>query len=40
LPAALHLRKCFERILQDIKTNRSGLPDLIQFWPAEKNATR
>jgi len=21
----LHLRKCFERILQDIKTNRSGL---------------
>jgi len=32
----LHLRKCFERILQDIKTNRSGLPDLIQFWPAEK----
>jgi hypothetical protein len=32
----LHLEKCFERILQDIKSNRSGLPDLIQFWPAEK----
>ena len=31
-----HLRKCFERILQDIRNNRSGLPDLIQFWPAEK----
>ncbi|MEO6920445.1 MAG: VRR-NUC domain-containing protein [Collimonas sp.] len=32
----LHLQRCFERILQDIKSNRSGLPDLIQFWPAEK----
>lgn len=31
-----HLRKCFERILQDIRNNRCGLPDLIQFWPAEK----
>jgi len=31
-----HLEICFERILQDIKSNRSGLPDLIQFWPAEK----
>lgn len=35
IPAA-HLRKCFERILLDIPANRSGLPDLIQFWPAEK----
>ncbi|WP_038487098.1 VRR-NUC domain-containing protein [Collimonas arenae] len=33
---APHLEKCFERILQDIKSNRSGLPDLIQFWPAER----
>ncbi len=33
---ALHLKKYFERILQDIKSNRSGLPDLIQFWPEEK----
>jgi hypothetical protein len=30
-----HLRKCFERILLDIPANRSGLPDLIQFWPQE-----
>ena len=31
-----HLRKWFERILADVKTNRSGHPDLIQFWPEEK----
>ncbi|MFL6656665.1 MAG: VRR-NUC domain-containing protein [Massilia sp.] len=31
-----HLKKWCERILLDIKTNRSGFPDLIQFWPAEK----
>lgn len=35
MPAA-HLRRAFERILLDIKSNRSGLPDLIQFWPAER----
>ncbi|CAN5347589.1 nuclease Fan1 [soil metagenome] len=35
IPAA-HLKKCFERILLDIPTNRSGLPDLIQFWPKEQ----
>jgi hypothetical protein len=34
IPAA-HLRKWFERILQDIKANRCGFPDLIQFWPKE-----
>ncbi|MES2104945.1 MAG: VRR-NUC domain-containing protein [Pseudomonadota bacterium] len=33
---AMHLKKWFERILQDIKSNRSGLPDLIQFWPQEQ----
>ena len=33
---ALHLKKWFERILLDIKANRSGFPDLIQFWPAEQ----
>ncbi|MET3134432.1 hypothetical protein AAKU55_004728 [Oxalobacteraceae bacterium GrIS 1.11] len=33
---ASHLKKWFERILQDIQANRSGFPDLIQFWPAEK----
>jgi hypothetical protein len=33
---AEHLKKCFERILLDIGANRSGLPDLIQFWPGER----
>jgi hypothetical protein len=31
-----HLKKWFERILLDIKANRSGFPDLIQFWPQER----
>jgi hypothetical protein len=35
IPAA-HLRKWCERILQDVKANRTGFPDLIQFWPAER----
>ncbi len=35
VPAA-HLKRVFERLLSDVKTNRSGLPDLIRFWPAEK----
>jgi hypothetical protein len=35
IPAA-HLRKCFERILLDVPANRSGFPDLIQFWPQEQ----
>lgn len=34
--SAAHLKKYFERILRDISVNRSGLPDLIQFWPQEK----
>ena len=33
---ALHLKKWCERILLDIKANRTGFPDLIQFWPAER----
>lgn len=33
---ALHLKRWFERILLDIKSNRAGMPDLIQFWPDEK----
>lgn len=33
LPAA-HLRYCFERMLEDLKANCTGMPDLIQFWPA------
>ncbi|MES2538072.1 MAG: VRR-NUC domain-containing protein [Pseudomonadota bacterium] len=35
LPAA-HLKKWFERMLLDIKSNRTGFPDLILFWPREK----
>jgi hypothetical protein len=30
-----HLRKWCERILDDVKANHTGFPDLIQFWPAE-----
>ncbi|MFM0415563.1 VRR-NUC domain-containing protein [Paraburkholderia aromaticivorans] len=35
LPAA-HLKLWFERLLGDIRGNRSGLPDLIRFWPDER----
>jgi hypothetical protein len=35
IPAS-HLKKWVEHILLDIKANRSGFPDLIQFWPAER----
>ncbi|HET8685761.1 MAG TPA: VRR-NUC domain-containing protein, partial [Methanosarcina sp.] len=30
------LKHIFERMLFDIKSNRSGFPDLIQFYPAQK----
>ena len=30
-----HLRKWCERILHDVEANRTGFPDLIQFWPHE-----
>lgn len=33
---AQHLKKWFERMLLDIRANRSGFPDLIQFWPQER----
>jgi hypothetical protein len=33
-PAA-HLRLWFEWIVRDVKENRTGFPDLVQFWPAE-----
>jgi hypothetical protein len=33
---ARHLRACFERMLRDLKANRAGMPDLIQFYPAER----
>ena len=35
LPPA-HLKLWFERLLRDVRANRSGLPDLIRFWPAER----
>jgi hypothetical protein len=35
IPGA-HLKKWCDRILLDIKANRSGFPDLIQFWPGER----
>ncbi|GAB3407194.1 VRR-NUC domain-containing protein [Massilia agilis] len=35
IPAA-HLKRWCERILHDVKANRSGFPDLIQFWPSER----
>lgn len=33
---ATHLKLIFERLLFDLKTNRSGLPDLIQFFPKQQ----
>ncbi len=33
---AEHLKLWFARLLADVKTNRSGLPDLIRFWSEEK----
>ncbi|MDH0649889.1 VRR-NUC domain-containing protein, partial [Pseudomonas sp. GD03867] len=30
-----HLKACFARLLQDIRANRAGMPDLIQFWPGQ-----
>ncbi|CAB3717354.1 VRR-NUC domain-containing protein [Trinickia soli] len=35
LPAT-HLKLCFMRLLADIRENRSGLPDLVRFWPREQ----
>jgi hypothetical protein len=35
LPAE-HLRHWFRRLLQDIKANRTGMPDLIQFFPEQQ----
>jgi len=31
-----HLRLWFTRLLADIRSNRSGLPDLVRFWPGER----
>ena len=32
---AVHLRTWFEWIARDIRENRAGFPDLVQFWPLE-----
>ncbi|MHB0776189.1 VRR-NUC domain-containing protein [Halomonas sp. WWR20] len=37
---AHHLRLWFERLLEDIKANRAGMPDLIQFWPGRDPGQR
>ena len=34
IPAA-HLRRYFERLLSNLPENRTGLPDLVQFWVDE-----
>ncbi len=34
--SAAHLRLWFRRLLDDLPTNRSGLPDLVRFWPREQ----
>lgn len=31
-----HLRLLFQRILDDVRENCTGLPDLVQFWPEER----
>jgi hypothetical protein len=33
---AQHLQACFKRMLQDLKANRAGMPDLIQFYPQQQ----
>ena len=33
---AQHLQACFARLLLDVKANRAGMPDLIQFYPHEQ----
>jgi len=35
IPAA-HLQTIFSRLLADLAAHRSGLPDLIRFWPAQR----
>ncbi|WP_439862059.1 VRR-NUC domain-containing protein [Pseudomonas sp. MBLB4136] len=35
IPAA-HLKACCQRLLRDLKANRAGMPDLIQFYPGEQ----
>lgn len=35
IPAS-HLLRIFRRLLDDLRANRSGLPDLIQLWPDQQ----
>lgn len=30
-----HLKAVFERLANDVRSNRAGMPDLVQFWPDE-----
>ncbi|HLS98304.1 MAG: VRR-NUC domain-containing protein [Porticoccaceae bacterium] len=39
VPAA-HLKAIFARLLADLAAHRSGLPDLIRFWPGARGAPR
>lgn len=32
---ARHLKRMFRRLLEDLRQHRSGLPDLVQFWPEQ-----
>lgn len=34
IPAA-HLKAVFERLAADVRSNRAGMPDLVQLWPDE-----
>ncbi|MBO9678441.1 MAG: VRR-NUC domain-containing protein [Acidovorax sp.] len=31
-----HLKLLFTRLLRDVPANRTGFPDLVRFWPAER----
>ncbi|MFP6851284.1 MAG: VRR-NUC domain-containing protein [Pseudomonas sp.] len=33
---AQHLQACFKRMLLDLRANRAGMPDLIQFYPQQQ----
>lgn len=35
IPAA-HLKLLFARMLRNVQANRTGFPDLVRFWPAER----
>ncbi|WP_019939957.1 VRR-NUC domain-containing protein [Bordetella sp. FB-8] len=33
---AEHLKRLFARLLRNVQANRTGFPDLVRFWPAER----